>query len=426
VPHDLVVRPLTVHQYRLGQDVQLERTDTGNKFTFTDGSAQPGEGGDKIGYLETILGFDYKFEPDFPTLAGKESFSGGSSGINATAAEKAAALDSALRELPSVDYGFLVPSGLKVDDMKDEPDPVTGVVDETPVDVLGVLQDHQERKDFTGASGVVFASVSEMEPSDAGGRYASSKKMERSEEILGTGGTGEITTGSIIQEESRPQFMFFDAPVAMSLNGQDIRTDTAAFWAGVRAAVPNDTALYEVELPKNRFQPVYKYDVERRLPEKLGNEGRVNTWDITRGDVKLATEQTGAGQVQSSGGSPQPSNLQSGVVMLATQQYRRNLEESLSNLIGGMKVGDVDTLRATAATMVRESATRTTGVTGLNKFEPQRDIQIQAEGGSAVGLYVDVQALVMGELTRVDLTVGSITQTEAGRQEAENPIPQAQ
>jgi hypothetical protein len=65
-------------------------------------------------------------------------------------------------------------------------------------------------------------------------------------------------------------------------------------------------------------------------------------------------------------------------------------------------------------------------VVGLNDFEPQRDIQIQAEGGSSIGLYINLQAVVLGELTRIDLTVGSITQTEARTQDQESPIPQAQ
>jgi len=425
LPHDLVVRGLTIHQYRIGNDVQLERTDTGNKFTFTNGSAQPGEGGDAIGKLETIVGFDYNFEPDFPTVPNTESFSGGSSGVNASMAEKAAALDSALQEMPSEDFSIIIPSGLPADAMQTANDPVTGKATEKTVGVVDILEDHRERQDHTGASGVAFMNVSEMEPSDASGAYSSDRKNTRAQEILGTGATGETTTGSIIQETSRPQFYFFDAPVAARIAGRDVRIGSASLFAGIRAALPNDTALYEVELPTDKYRPLYRYDTARGLPERLGNEGRVNTWDIERGTLTLATEVTGAGQVQSPDGATAPSNLQSGVVMFATQKFRTNLQDELSNLIGGMQAGGTETLRATAESLIRSTVNRTRGVRGLHEFEPQRDIQIQAEGGSSIGLYVDVQAVVMGELTRIDLTVGSITQTEARNQSQERQIPQA-
>lgn len=424
--HDLVVRGLTIHQYRLGQDVELERTDTGNKFIFLPADAQPGEGGDKIGKLETIVGFDYTFEPDFPTVPNKKTFSGGSTGVNASMAEKKEALDEALKEMPSEDFAIIVPSGLPADAMTTASDPVTGKATDEPVGVVDVLEDHRDRQDHTGASGVAFLDVSEMDPSDASGAYSSDQKAQRAERILGTGGTGETTAGSIIQEESRPQFYFFDAPFAARVAGRDVRMGGAALFAGIRAALPNDTALYEVELPTDQYRPLYVYDVERGLPERLGNEGRVNTWDIERGVLSLATEVTGGGQVQNAEGATSPSNLQSGVVMFATQQFRTNLQEELSNLIGGMQAGGVETLRATAESLIRGTVNRTRGVTGLHDFEPQKDIQIQAEGGSSIGLYIDVQAVVMGELTRIDLTVGSITQTEARAQGQERPIPQAQ
>lgn len=426
LPHDLVVRGLTVHQYRIGQDVQVERTDTGNKFIFTDGDAQPGEAGDAIGYLETIVGFDYRFEPDFPTVPTKQTFEGGSTGVNASDEEKAAALRTALEELPSEDFSIIVPAGLSADAMTTAADPVTGVPSEEPVGVLDVLEDHRDRQDYTGASGVAFLNVEEMEASDASGNYSSAQKRQRSQEILGTGGTGEITTGSIVQESSRPQFYFFDAPMAANIGGQSVRLGGAAFFAGVRAALPNDTALYEVELPTDLYRPIYRYDVARQLPERLGNEGRVNTWDVDTGALTLATEVTGAGRLQGSDGELADSNLQSGVVMFATQKFRTNLEDELSNLIGGMQAGGVETLRATAESLIRGTVNRTTGVIGLNDFEPQRDIQIQAEGGSSIGLYINLQAVVLGELTRIDLTVGSITQTEARTQDQESPIPQAQ
>lgn len=426
LPHDLVMRGLQIHQYRLGEDVQLERTDTGNKFIFTDSSAQPGEGSGKIGDVETIVGFDYTFEPDFPAVPTEKTFSGGSTGINASDQKKADALDEALKELPSEDFAIIVPSGLTADAMKTSNDPVTGQPSEEPVDVIGVLEDHRDRQDFTGASGVSFLNVTPMTPSTASGAYSTEQKRSRAQEIIGTGGTGEITTGSIVQDESRPQFYFFDAPMAVSLGGQTRRMGSAAFFAGVRAALPTDTALYEVELPTDLYQPLYRYDVENQLPERLGNEGRVNTWDVDTGELALATEVTGAGEIQSASGELAESNLKSGVVMFATQNFRKNLEDQLSNLIGGMQAGGIETLRATADSLIQATREQTTGVVGLRDFEPQRDIQIKAEGGSSIGLRVKLQAIVMGELTRIDLTVGSITETQARNQNQNSPIPRAQ
>jgi hypothetical protein len=425
--HDLVIRPLMVTQYRLGNAITVDRTASGsNEFVITGEGTQPGEGGGAIGGMESIIGFDYGFEPAFPTIPTRANFEGGSSGLNEDAATKAQALREALEDYADEDYSMIYPAGLFVDDTKSSRDPVTGAHSEKPVDTLSILQDHQERLDARGASGLVFMNVEPMTPSTSTGRYSISKKRERLQELVGTGGSGEVAAGSMIQAESRPEFFFFDAPCALNLGNRTVEMGGAPFFAGLRSTLPNDRALYEIDLPKNQVQPVYKYDgADRNMTRQLA-DARINAWNIGRNVVRLASDVTGAGLVQSPSGELVESSYKTGVSVVISKEFQREAEQELENQIGPMDGSGTDHLRNVIVTQLDGVQQRVRGARNV-RIDPQKDIKIDSEGGASVGVRIRCDLQVPGEVLSIDLDVGSYSEIgqQARSQDQGAAIPQS-
>lgn len=426
--HDLVVRPLMVNQYRLGNALTVNRTDTGsNEFVISGKGAQPGEGGGPIGEMETILGFDYGFEPDFPTIPDRADFTGGSAGLNEDAATKAEALRDALEDYADEDYDAIYPAGLYVDDTKSSRDPVTGAKSEKPVDTVSILQEHQERLDARGSSGLVYMDVEPMEASTSTGRYSISRKRERFAELVGTGGSGEVTAGSIIQAESRPEFFFFDAPAVMRLGGRTVSAPGAAFFAGLRSTTVNDKALYEIDLPNAQVRPLYKYDgAEEDMTRALG-DARINAWNIGRNKVRLASDVTGAGLITSPSGELVESSYKTGIAVVISKEFQREAERELENQIGPMDGSGSDHLRNVIVTQLNGVQQRIRGALDL-RIDPQKNIKIDSEGGSSVGVRIRCDVQVPGEILSIDLDVGSysqIGQQARSQDESTATIPQS-
>lgn len=424
LPHELVVRPLRVTQYRKGYDLEIRRTGSdGNRFVFTGQDNQPGAKGEAVGSIETILGFEYDYEPTFPPAGTSKKFSGATTGVNASAKKRAEALEEALREHGKRDHDIMVASGLFVDELQNSQDPVTGEPISKPVGVLSIIERHQQRMSETGASPIAYTSIRPMQQSTTTGRYTDAQKRARVANVAEPAEPGESNTASIIQSDSRPEVFIFDTPMEVSVGGGTIRTSSPAFWAGLRSTLSNTTTLYKVDLT-GIAQPVYKYDVAgAQLPGKL-SEARVNTWDPRRGVARLADEKTAAGYLIGRDGSKQPNGWQSGIALIAAKEFQQDSIDQLENLLGSVPSGGVDVLRGTVETMLRGVSERTGGVQQLI-LNPQQDIQIRAEGGNSLGMYITVTLLVNGELRRIDLQVGAVTEANQDN-DNQNQIPVAQ
>lgn len=411
--HALVVRGTRVTQYRMGNDVIVERTDTGNKFTFVGKEKQPGEAGGVVGKMEVILGFDYKFESAFPTVSSTTKLTGGASGVNADAETKVKALNEALKEYKDQEYAFLVPSGVFVDDSKVGFDSVTGAAVTASAGLMTVLKAHQDRVSATGASGVVYASVKRMKPSSNSGRYTDAVKETRFVELTEANPLLPERAATVIQSNTYPDFFIFDAPFAATLNGVTVETSGTAFFAGMRSAMPNDRALYQIELPRN-IQPLYRFDVNDADMPGILADARINTWSSRRGEVRLADERTAAGLIPDSRGKLVPSSFQSGVALLSSKEFLQSAVRELRNLLGPLPSSGIDSLRATTETILRGIASRTIGVQGFD-VDPQRDISIYAQGGNALSMDIRLFLQVNGELRKIDIRVGAITQAGAAQ-----------
>lgn len=425
--HEMVVRPLRVTQYRRGSDIEIRRTaGGGNKFVFHGTGNQPGAAGGPIEDIETLLGFDYKYEPSFPPSDSEKNLSGSTSGVNADPQVRAQALRDALRSYGNIDHDMLVASGLHVDEMQGAKDPVTGAVTNEPVGVLDIIDDHQARQSETGASPVAFTSVKPMEPSTTTGMYTDAQKLDRVEELTETPPAGEENAASIIQSESRPEVFIFDAPMRISVGGRSVETSSPALWAGIRSTLGNQTTLHRVDLSAIG-EAVYKYDVGGAgLPGRL-DSGRINTWDPRRGATRLAGERTAAGFIlNEETGRLEPSGWQSGIALLAAKTFQQDAEDQLRVLTGqAMPSGGAEVLRGTIETMIQGVVERTSGVRRI-LMEPQQDIQIRAEENNSLGIYITAELVVNGEISRIDLQVGAVTEPQLNSEDGGNPIPTAQ
>lgn len=411
--HELVVRPLRVTQYRMGSDVIVTRSTTGNKFAFVGLGNQPGEAGGVVNGMEVIFGFDYKFESNFPEIAsGGVKPVGGTSGVNADPATRVAALDEALKMYKDQNYAILVPSGIHIDDVKTTADPVTGAQLKTAVPLLSTLKDHQSRVNAIGASGIVYASVKPMKAATNSGRYTDAVKRTRFTELVQANPLLPTRAATAILSASWVDFFLFDAPFALSLNGTTTTTTGTAFFAGMRSAMPNNKALYQLQLPQSII-PLYRFDVSDTDMPGLLVDARINTWSARRNEVRLADERTAAGLVPDARGRLVASSFQSGMALLSAKDYIQSAVNELNGLLGPLPTSGIDTLKATVETILRGVAGRTVGVERLD-IDPQRDISVYAKGGSAMGMDISIFLQVSGELRQISLSVGAITAVDTG------------
>lgn len=421
--HELVVRPLRVTQYRLGNDLTVERTADGeNVFHFLGEANQPGEGGGAVNGMQVIFGFDYAFEPNFPSITAGTwvVFTGGTSGVNASPATKVAAIEEALKTYKDADFDILVPSGVFVDDTKTTYDPVTGEARTGSVGLLQVLKTHLARVSRTGAAGIIYCAVKPMQPASATGRYTDTIKRTRFLQLTEVNSLEPERAATVIQADSYPDFFIFDAPFVTALAGRTVVTDGVAFYAGIRSAMPNDKALYQVQLPAS-MQPVYRYDIPDVYMPGLLADARINTWVEKRNDIRLADERTAAGLVADARGRLSPSNFQSGMSLLAAKDFIRAAVPELGNLLGPIQTGGIDATKATVETILRGVATRTVGVQGL-RFDPAKDIYIYSTGGSSVGMRIRLMLQVNGELRMITLEVGTVVVTDAAATSGAIPV----
>lgn len=419
--HELVIRPLRITQYRLGDSLFVDRSETGNVFNFV-GRNQPGEGGGPMSAtkMTTMFGFDYKYEPNFPVVPlsgeGPTRFAGGTSGANATADVKISALNKALAEYKDVEYKILLVSDLYVDDTVRSYDEVTGSPKEASVDLLGTLRQHQARLNATGASGVVYASVKPMKPTSSNGKYTDAQKARRVEELSVPSAAHPTRAATIIDAAGRiDDFFLFDAPVRVAANGRVIVSDGAALFAGVRVALPNDHALYQKDLPAGIVTPLYRYDVPDFYMPGILSEARINTWDERRGEVRLADEKTAAQTTVDVRGNRVPSNFTSGVAMLVSKEFLQRAVSRLRNMLGPIPRGGVDVLRGTVVTELRNISTSVVGIQGIDIDENQ-SIQIRTTGGNTLAMVVTPQLLINGELRSITINVKTTNQLVAAQQ----------
>lgn len=410
--HETVIRPLTVIQYEVGSDLTIERTSAGgNRFKFRGTGHQPGSEGTGLDAIETILGWQYDYEPKFPAPGSQQQLSGATTGLNANSQEQADAVERALREYGRAEHHIIMASGLHVDEMRGGKDSVTGQRINRPVGVLDIFDRHQRRTSEFGASPIVFASVRPMQPSAITGTFTDEAKKQRVLELV-EGTDREVTPASIIQSTSREEAVLFDAPMRVSAGGGTIVTASPALWAGLRSTLDNNVRLYELDLG-GVVEPAYKYDVAGQSMQSRLSQGRLNSWSPLRGKVQLHDERTAAGFVADSSGRLQPNGWQSGLALFAAKAFQQDAVEELRNLLGGVGSGGIEVLRGTVDTMLKGIAKRTTGVRNL-LLNDQRDINIRQEGGGAIGMYITPTLIVNGELKRIDLEVDARSEVGAG------------
>lgn len=421
--HALVIRPLTITQYRLGDDVVIDRTSTGNTFIFHGEDNQPGEAGGAIGKMEVILGFDYKYESNFPTVASSTGvqFSGGSNGANADIETKLAAIEAALAEYNDQSYFILVPSGIYVDDVKTDYDPIDGTKISTNAGLIASMQKHQDRVSTGGASGIVYTSVKPMVASTSTGRYTDAQKIARFKELSEIDASRPNALATTLSGVSYPDFFILDAPMAVTVAGVTTVADGAPFFAGLRSTLPITRALYQTDLPQ-QISPLYRYDLPDLYMPGFLADARVNVWGNRRGEVRLADERTAAGLVADTRGRLVPSGFQSGISLLSAKVFLQDAVLQLQNLLGPVAQGGVDTLRETAVTLINGAANRTPGVQSIN-LVPQRDIIIRAEGGNSLGMFIKVFLQVNGELRLIQIEVGTVSEATTTAQATVNAIP---
>jgi hypothetical protein len=217
---------------------------------------------------------------------------------------------------------------------------------------------------------------------------------------------------TIIQSASYPDFFLFDAPFAITIGASTVETDSPAFFAGMRSAMPNDKALYQFNLP-GALTPLYRYDLPDAYMPGVLADARINTWSERRGEVRMADERTAAGLIVDSRGRMVPSNFQSGMSLLAAKTFLQGAVLELRNLLGPIPSTGVDTLKATVETILRGIASRTIGVQSMD-LDPQRNISVYAKGGNAMGMDIKLFLQVSGELRQINIQVGTITQATTG------------
>jgi hypothetical protein len=237
---------------------------------------------------------------------------------------------------------------------------------------------------------------------------------------------GESNAASIIQSASRPEVFIFDAPMRVAIGGRSIETSSPAIWAGIRSTLDNQTTLHRVDLSAIGA-PLYKYDVAgANLPSRL-DTGRINTWDPRRDASRLAGERTAAGYlINEETGQLEPSGWQSGIALLAAKMFQQDAEGQLRTLTGqAMPSGGAEVLRGTIETMIQGVVERTSGVRRI-LLDPQQDIQIRAEENNSLGIYITAQLVVNGEISRIDLQVGALTEPQLQSNDTQSQIPTAQ
>ena len=419
LPHALVVRGLRVVQYRLGEHLTVVRRAGGNELVISGEGIQPGEGGGPIGKMEVIFGADYVYEPDWP-VEGKTTLTGGSAGVNVAPDRLVEAIDEALAAYSDLDYRILVPSGIYADSVVTGYDPVTGVPVKKNAGLLDVLQRHQERRGRNGAPGIVYVSVTPMKAQAQSGRYTDQQKRQRFLELTQPDAYDPLRLASVLASKSYPTFFIFDAPMAVSTSAGTLVQDGTAFLAGLRSALPNDVALYQVQLPQS-VQPLYRYDASDVHMPSLLAEARVNVWSDRRGDNRLADERTAAGKVLDSRGQLVPSSFQSGPALLAASDFLQAAVAQLRGLLGPLPSSGVDTLRSSVVTILNGVAAATRGVRRL-QLNPDRDIRIYAAGGNALGMSIRLFVQVAGELRVIDIQVGASVDLGAAQQTTGIPV----
>lgn len=410
LPHALVVRGLRVTQYRLGSDLEIRRRSSGNELIVHGEGKQPGEAGGPVGKMEVILGADYGFEPEFP-VEGASPLLGGSSGANADVETTVAALDQALAESKDQDYKIIVASGVYADDVIEGYDPVTGVPVQKNAGLLDTLSAHQKRVAQNGAAGVVYAAVRPMLPATQTGRYTDPQIRRRFRELTQADVYDGLRLATQLNGKSLPTFFLFDAPFAVNLGGAPEISDGVAFYAGIRSAMTNETALYQLEMPTS-IAPLYRYNASDVHMPSLLAEARVNTWSDRRGEVRLADERTAAGLVPNAKGRLVPSGFRSGIALLATNDFLQASVAQLRGLLGPLPTTGVDTLKGSVVTILQGVANRTAGVQRVD-LRDDRDITINALGGNALGMTITVFIKVAGELRVIKIHVGAVTETQA-------------
>jgi hypothetical protein len=421
LPHALVVRGLRVQQYRLGADVEIRRRAGGNEIMIYGEGKQPGEGGGAVGFMEVIFGADYEYEPEWP-VEGTTVLLGGSSGANADVATIATALGAALSEFKDQDYKILVPSGIYVDDVVEGYDPVTGVPQKASAGLLEVLSAHQARVSQNGAAGIVYSAVRPMLPASQNGRYTEEQKRRRFRELTQADVYDGLRAATLLSGKSFPTFFLFDAPFAVNQGGSVSFSDGVAFYAGIRSAMTNETALYQVQMP-SQIVPLYRYDAaDIHMPSLLA-QARINVWTDRRGEVRLADERTAAGLVPDAKGKLVDSGFRSGIALLAAIDFLQGAVAQLRSLLGPLPTTGPDTLRGMVVTILQGVANRTVGVKRLD-FNPDRDILIRAIGGNALGLKIRLFVQVAGELRVIEIEVGATVATyEASATSSTGGIP---
>lgn len=410
LPHSVVVRGLRITQYRVGNELLINRSADGNELVISGHGQQPGEGGGEIGHMEVIFGASYTYEPGFPKEEGRRTFSGGSAGANAGVRSRVRALEQALGEYKDQDYFILVPTDLYADDAIESFDRVTGTRIKEPAGVLDVLERHQRNVDATGASGIVYTSVKPMRPSESTQRYSAAQKRQRFEELTQPSSSDDLRLASIIDGKNFRDMFIFDAPMVVRLRGDTQVIDAAPFAAGLRSVVPVDRALYQLELP-SQISPLYRYDSSTIDMTGILAERRVNVWSARRGDNRLADERTAAGYVPDSRGRLKPSSFQSGIALIASKQFLQAAESELSNLLAPIPRGGIDVLRGTVQTILHGVANRIRGVERVD-LDINRDIRINPISGNAVGMFIKTFLQVNGELRLIELQIGAFTSAD--------------
>ncbi|RME29039.1 MAG: hypothetical protein D6800_03230 [Candidatus Zixiibacteriota bacterium] len=423
--HELVIRPLRITHYRLGDTVFVEHQADGNKFTFV-GSQQPGEGGGPLGGVEgskmqVIFGFDYQYEPEFPSISGVLSFQGGTSGVNASVETRVAAIDAALATYKDIPFGILLVSDTYIDDVRTGYDPITGERRSEPSGLLGTLETHLRRVEQNGASGIVYCSVRPMKPSSSTGRITDSQKIARFLELTQPS-SDPVRVATMLAAKSYPDFFVFDAPMFITMGGREVEIDGAALFAGIRSTLPNDRSLYQLTLPTT-IRPKYRYDVVGYNMVSTLSAARINVWSDNVREVRLADERTAASLVLDARGQLQPSSFQSGAALLASKDFLRRVVDRLRRHLGPMPSSGIDVLRASIKTEIEAVATATVGVQAVF-IDDYEGIIIRASGGSAFEMIVRPLLQVNGELRNIDIRVRSTT--DAAVAAAQPGIPQAQ
>ena len=153
LPSDVEVRYRKITDYEIGSQVDIisdpvgrvgtpTSSDTYSTIRFLDAGNQPGPADPSglVDNLDTIIGVDYTYLPEFPNLTSFKSLGGGSNGNELSASALYTQLEDTTEAIENYAVDFIVPMGVNINTKKTIPNERTGLDQEVSADYHGILK----------------------------------------------------------------------------------------------------------------------------------------------------------------------------------------------------------------------------------------------------------------------------------------------